>query len=47
MKYTALLKIGSRFIKTLDWSSTMQGMTRQIDRELVPKSIGSKPHSTN
>ena len=37
MKYTALLKIGSHFIKTLDWSSTIQGMTRQSDREKVSK----------
>ena len=37
MKYTALLKIGNHFIKTLDWASTIQGMTRQSDREKVSK----------
>lgn len=47
MKYAALLKIGNSFIKTLDWSSIIQGTTRQSDGEVVPKLIESKPHSTN
>ena len=45
--YEIHCSVGNSFIKTLDWSSIIQGTTRQSDGEVVPKLIGSKPHSTN